>query len=1192
MFIESSDSTLEKLQNFSKRREVLNLHSQAHARAILRGLKALEEEWPSFHDNLDIRMYYAAHYQIWKALQLLDVKQYKEQAKKYLEKGAEALEFLYRDPGSDPAVRGEELFKATLAYYISGHYARSYVLMKETSDTLKNLPGHLLLIAAILKKDLNDARRITLEAFTNNALTDQTIADELEKGTLGGDEALSRILYFSICRAVSFYLEYIKTGDNQILERTFHVVNNSISFAKDCQLVDGWWWSFCLRFLFEEYSKTNLWNQIQPFSDDGYKANIIKRYIRCGLRQIPPITELWPSQVDAIPMINDMDRRHFCLKMPTSAGKTRIAELTILRFLLDTLDNPDKKCAYIAPFRSLAVEIEKTLRRGLGPLGVKVSEIYGGFELTPAENTLIQETQTLVATPEKFDAILRYMPEIEEDIGLIVIDEGHIVDPGQTIDPNERGLRFEFFLHRLLRRYKDKDCRFIFISAVLPNAKEFAEWITGSPDGGLLQSDWRPSRLMLGRLTWYGKTARIDYTHIGRRNFGQDCFVPRFIEARDCKRLPGVGMRRNPFPWNAKEAIALSALLFAQEGTTLVFVPQQRQVEPFGRALLEALKIQKALAQVDGKDFEIPYPREAEDARQRCRQVIEDEIGENSYLIEFFNKGFLIHHAGLPQRVRVAIEDLVRSDGISLIVATTTLAQGVNLPIKTVLVRGLQHGYRIPVSAISFWNICGRAGRAGKENEGQILFYVDRTRSIKQIKRYEKAMDGVLDTLEQTAVISATRLLLQMILEKWRGTHPQVDVAELCIYLANNDYNWVSEESRDKIRRWIDILDEHLLALSEEFDIDPAAPDRLQEILEGSLLFIQLRNDLTAQIRPELAAEIMRSRISYIRSRYPQPNIRKRLYKLGMSLSDCETIESHSEKLYELFNKASLWDEWSEKERFDFLLQISQFVLNLNDIKPKRELPDQWPRILNLWLKGVSIIKMVEDKELQSSTSDPTELCLFLEDICGYRLPWGVNSILSYLTMFADELGESLPLICSYFSGMFKYGVNHPIAVCILPYLDRTRVLALIAANICPYSIEHPEEIVIWFRNLTEKDLTDKGLDKDVAKRIVNVRDSFLSFGLERRSQGRSDAIKVILRQGETVREFNIGDRILIVPRPKHSERHFQIFTLDGKNLGVFRRRNLVPQWWAELHLVDSVITDIQKLNDGRYSLSIRLEEV
>jgi len=1185
MSIRNPDATLKKLQRFSERSEVLSLHAQAHARAILKGLNATEADWPSFKKDLDIRLYYASHYQIWKALQLLEVNQHKKQAKESLAKGAEALEFLYRDSGSDPIVRDEELFKATLAYYISGHYARSYVLMKEMADTLKNLPKHLDLIAAILKKDLKSARLITLEAFTKDALTDQTITDELVKGTLENDEAISRILYYSICRAISFYLEYIKTGELQILERAFHIIDDSVAVAKDSQFVDWWWWSFCLRFLFEEYSKNSLWSQVQPFAYNDDTAEKIKRYIRCGLRETPPIIELWPSQVHAVPMINDADRQHFCLKMPTSAGKTRIAELTILRFFLDTLTNPDRKCAYIAPFRSLAVEIEKTLRKGLASLELKVSEIYGGFELTPVERTLIQETQILVATPEKFDAILRYIPEIEEDIGLVIIDEGHIVDP------NERGLRFEFFLHRLLQRYRDKDCRFLFISAVLPNAKEFAEWITGSPDQ-LIQSEWRPSRLMIGRLTWNGKRARIDYTHTGRRTFGQDCFVPRFIEVHECRGLPGVGKRRLPFPKNAQEAFALTALLFAPEGTILVFVPQRRYVEPFGKTLLEVLKIQKALAQASGKDFGIPCPPETEDVRQRCKQIIESEMGTDSPLLCFLNNGFLVHHGGLPQRVRVAIEDLVRSNGIRLIVATTTLAQGVNLPIKTVLVRGLHHGYGTPVNPLVFWNICGRAGRAGKENEGQILFCIDQTVPGGQRRRYEQAMNSVLDKLEQTTVVSATRLLLQLIVKKWRDAHPQVDVAKLCIHLANNSYDWVSEESRNEIRNWIDTLDGHLLALSEEFDVDPATPDRLQKILEGSLLFIQLRNDPTAQISTDLAVEILRSRIRYIRSRYPQLTIRRRLYKLGMSLSDCETIETHNEELYELFNEALSWNDWPDEKRFDLLSRISQFILELNEIKPK-EIPEQWPKILSLWLKGINTIEMVKDDEIKSFISDPTKLCLFLEDICGYRLPWGVNSILNYLTIFAEEREETLPFICSYFSGMFKYGVNNATAICILPYLDRTRDLALIAANICPHSIEHPEEIVRWFKNLTEKDLTNSGIEDAIAKRIVSVRDSFLIFGLEKRGLGRIKTIKVISKHVEAIKELNVGDRVLVVPRLELSKKHYQIFSLDGRNIGVFRRcEKPVPQWWAELHLVDSTITDIQEQGDERYLLSIRVEEL
>ena len=175
------------------------------------------------------------------------------------------------------------------------------------------------------------------------------------------------------------------------------------------------------------------------------RDSLIDDYIRAGLRHHPPVIELWPSQVQALPTIADAARPDFCLKMPTSSGKTRIAELTILRFLHDQAADPTTKCIYLAPFRSLAVEVEQTLRRSIGRLGVDVSQIYGGFEITPADVVFLNQYRVLIATPEKFDALLRFVPELADQIRLVIVDEGHIVDP------NLRGLRFEFFVHRLLR---------------------------------------------------------------------------------------------------------------------------------------------------------------------------------------------------------------------------------------------------------------------------------------------------------------------------------------------------------------------------------------------------------------------------------------------------------------------------------------------------------------------------------------------------------------------------------------------------------------------------------------------------------------------------------------------------------------------------------------------------------------------
>src|SRR5262249_51824962 len=150
-----------------------------------------------------------------------------------------------------------------------------------------------------------------------------------------------------------------------------------------------------------------------------------------------------------------------------------------------------------------------------------------------------------------------------------------------------------------------------------------------------------------------------------------------------------VGRRKKPFPCDASEAFALAALLFAREGITLVFVPQQRSVEPFARTILEALGIHRALRRLEGDSFSLPMPGRDSAAWRRCRAVIESEMGAGSLLLDLLEEGIVVHHGDLPWRVRLAIEDLARADAVRLLVATTTLAQGVNLPIRTVLVRGL-----------------------------------------------------------------------------------------------------------------------------------------------------------------------------------------------------------------------------------------------------------------------------------------------------------------------------------------------------------------------------------------------------------------------------------------------------------------------------------------------------------------------
>jgi len=801
---------------------------------------------------------------------------------------------------------------------------------------------------------------------------------------------------------------------------------------------------------------------------------------------VPPVVELWPSQAQAAPIVTRADRPHFCLKMPTSSGKTRIAEMTILRFFIDKKGDPLSKCAYVAPFRSLAVEVERTLRKSVGQLGIRVSEIYGGFDLSPEDRRLIEETQILVATPEKFDALFRHAPDLAARIGLVIIDEGHVINPDQ------RGLHFEFFLQRLIKRLAPTRCRFLFISAVLPNAAEFAEWITGAPNS-LLESKWRPSRLMLGRLSWDGRTVRIDYTHSERNEFDQECFVPGFITTVPCKGVRGLGRRTLPFPKDKDEAFAAAALQFAQTGTTLVFCPQKRQVQPFARKLEEVLRVRQALNRAKNQRFDLPTPGVGTPELDRCKKAIHNEMGTGSELLGLLDAGIVVHHAGLPQRVRVAIEDLFRSRGSQLLVATTTLAQGVNLPIKTVLVRGLYHGEQDLVSPLTFWNICGRAGRGMNETEGQILFCVDRTGTSEQRQRTNSAIREMISAIDKKRVASAIRLVLNLFVGEWKKTHPSVDISELCLYLAENNLEWISEDRRAGFLPWLDRLDAHLLALTEDFQLDPYTPDRLQEILSGSLLFIQLRDQEKRILSVEDALAFFSARIRYIQKRYPHKAVRSRLFKLGLPLQDCESIESRKVSLLQLFMEAGAWPAWTAQTRTEYLIRLAEIILELREIRPRNGLPRQFHELLEGWLLGASSTQMAADPKISEFSDDPTEISLWIEDVCRYRLPWGMNSLTSFLQSFAAEASVTVPVVCSHFTSMFKYGLISPIAVRLMSYLDQERFLAISLSVVCPLGFDDLDRIPSWFMSLSKDKLLSLGLNGATASRIIELQQAYNS---------------------------------------------------------------------------------------------------
>jgi superfamily II DNA/RNA helicase len=1168
-----------------------NFAAQAHSRAILQYLEADPTQWPDYTmPDLDEDLLSTAHLLLWQGMQLRTLPEFHSHGDDLIKRGAEILEFLYSQVKIKAPEHIDQLFNAALGYYIAGHYARSYVLMQDLRDD-DSLPQEMKLLRRLFLRDLAGLRSEILGILTDRRYSDIGISTTLRTGELTGDEALDQILRASINRAFSYFLEFVKSGRRAHIEQTKRIVDEGIELTEKIQFVQWWWLFCCARHLFDEFDANSLWTQLRPLQDGDGAGHLVELYVRSCYHRDPPVLELWRSQVMAMPRVNGVERRSYCLKMPTSAGKTRIAELAILRFLLDYSDDPQSKCIYIAPFRSLAVELESSLRQSFSSLGIRVSELYGGFELNPVERMLMKQTRIIIATPEKIDAFLRYDPEFAAQIRLVIIDEGHI------ISSTDRGIRFEFFLHRLVTRFSDSNVRFFLLSAVLPNLDQFAAWITGASEN-IIESDWRPSRLMLGELRWTGHIAGIYYTHSGYEPIEHDCYVSSFIQPIPGSQLRGT-RRRNPFPQDMSEVIADAALRFAQQDMTLVFVSQKRSVEPFGRRLLTALRLKDVVAEQSGGRFSLPVCAEGRDLLNECIALAKETMGADADVVKFLQAGFAIHHSKLPQRLRIKIEQLVRRQIVQLVVATTTLAQGVNFPIRTIIVHSLHHGHHQPLNSLDFWNICGRAGRAMKENEGQVLFAVDLTKKLWQRSREEQLRQEMIRGFRTYRLLSALRQSLSYIVQQWQNTHPAVDVAELCQFLAENSLDWVASEHSKRVLELLELVDAQLIALTEEQDAEDITPEFLQTLLQHSLLILQLESEPEGVLTADLANDLLYARLKFIHSRFPTRNQRQRFYQLGFRLPDCEKVEENGEDLFRMFMTAEDYHQWDADVRCDFLASILGFMLQLQEMKPSiPSLPSSlkenwkyiWSSLLKLWLQGCTPNEMVEEEDISVYTTSAAEVSILIDDLFGYRAPWGLNALSAYLHEMVLEDGQELPTIATYFSAFMKYGVHSPVASSLLAFGLESRKLALKLAEQCPNEAIEPADLLVWFVRLTREELITLGLSHDEVATILETQVAARNIAQMALSDRRTWTIPISISD-HIIGKLQEGDTLVLQTRPDIGSKAFTLYTLWGDAMGTFEVQYDIPEIWSSHDLIGTTILRIEREIEGNL-MTLRICEL
>ncbi len=389
----------------------------------------------------------------------------------------------------------------------------------------------------------------------------------------------------------------------------------------------------------------------------------------CHERLLEGISSLTPPQEEAVRK-GIFSEKNFIIVSPTASGKTLIAEMA---FCYEIVNN-GKKAVYVVPLRSIAFEKYEEFRKKYEGL-FKVAISVGDYD---SSDPWLREYDLIIVTAEKLDSLIRHKADWLREVGLLVVDEIHL------IGSKSRGATLEILITKMKLL---SNPRIIALSATIENWEELSNWLGGE----VVLSNWRPVKL-LHKI--YFKSLLIN-----------DSKYELDSDYRDPYR-----------------AICEDTL---KKGKQIIFFINSRK---------RAEALAKKLSSITKKYLSEAEKLSLKNLSDRIKNVLEIPTEQCLKLGEVVLDGVAFHHAGLLNEQRILIEKHFREGLIKVICATPTLAMGVNLPAFRVFIEKERRGGWI--SPIEYHQMAGRAGRPGFEEYGEAITLAKYEEEIEKIREY------------------------------------------------------------------------------------------------------------------------------------------------------------------------------------------------------------------------------------------------------------------------------------------------------------------------------------------------------------------------------------------------------------------------------------------------------------------------
>ena len=706
--------------------------------------------------------------------------------------------------------------------------------------------------------------------------------------------------------------------------------------------------------------------------------NWVTQFNRYVSRQEKGLVELLYPQKESIlegQLLNPAHRA-IVVNLPTSSGKTLIAEYRILQ-ALNQFKNQGGWVAYVVPTKALANQIYNQLKRDLGNIGLSVEKASGAIELDGFEQHLIEENgnqttfDVLVTTYEKMNLLVRQGlgTTDERSLVLTVVDEAH------NIEEKQRGLNLEFLLSTI--KNDCQEANFLLMTPDISNSDEIVNWL--APDRGQvinLELDWwQPNERVIGAIQIEGRKREYDYVlrtlHTDKGTYEVGEAIPLFQGTTDETASQARASK-------VKIAKTIGANYLNLASPIIVLASDPNETYSIAETLFKA-----SVAQFEhDEDVDLLI------------KLVQSELGDNFPLARYLSRRIAVHSSALPDEIRFLVEDLMSSEKLQALVATTTIAQGINFPVSAVIMGAYDYPYIGPMPVRDFWNLAGRVGRAGQDSMGWVGISVRNDQDLQEVSSYITSASGALLSQLVGAIDNALK------------------------HAEFNFDRWLFIDER-----WSAIL-QYISHLRKQVQSQEAFLAQLEQKLQGTFGYRQLPAD---------------------KKNFLRENIRR--YANSISLADAKMSDatgfssvSVRQMIGKLATSGITPNDWNKNQLFSEQNQSMQklvgIMINTYEIRKSIETlgtsdrpldQSSIARLIIDWVNGQSVSRIASrfypDEELNNAIQKTTQA---LYKVIAHSATWGLAALQSLPTSGVDweSLSEIDRKRMANLPAYLHYGVN------------------------------------------------------------------------------------------------------------------------------------------------------------------------